>query len=232
MSEEDVTRELSDALLRSRKDYITLSRVTLSKRSREVIKMPSACPLSQKRDLILPYLGKGLVIRKKGSSYYLARDKSDREYVHDFLAAHPGTSPGTVVRGVSLLKKTSTLSCLNSMITEGRVRVEISGAYSIKLTLPALPVADPGITRDDDLMQLEKAFSLVSRGRVFVGIYEVRRSLGWSRERFDSALELLRRQGVVQLHAGDNSGLKPDEVEDSYIDTNRFLCITMTWRRK
>ena len=49
-----------------------------------------------------------------------------------------------------------------------------------------------------------EAFNLLDRGKIFFRIFEVRRKLDWSVERFDAILEYLRDEAIIQLHTGDN----------------------------
>jgi len=72
----------------------------------------------------------------------------------------------------------------------------------------------------------------LDHGKIFVRIFEVRRKLVWSVERFDSMLVKLMDEAVIQLHAGDNTTMTKEDIRDSFIDDNGFIHFTMTWRKK
>ena len=85
---------------------------------------------------------------------------------------------------------------------------------------------------NEHIQLFREAFDSLDRGKIFVRIFEVRRKLGWSVERFDAMLEYLRDEAIIQLHAGDNTSMTKEDILDSFIDENGFIHFTMTWRRK
>jgi hypothetical protein len=56
----------------------------------------------------------------------------------------------------------------------------------------------------------------------------VRESLDWPRERFDRALQEVRRALAIELHGGDPSILTPQEIADSYSDTTGTLYLALS----
>lgn len=79
---------------------------------------------------------------------------------------------------------------------------------------------------------LESAYGrLNTTGRGYVPIARVRRAVNWSRERFDRALEELRRRLAIELHVGTPSDYSADDVLDSYTEPDGTLYLTLSWRR-
>ena len=78
--------------------------------------------------------------------------------------------------------------------------------------------------------EFKKAFDELNKGnRIFVNIYEIRRSLNWSREEFDEMLRVLRDADIIQMHVGDSSIVTLDERTDGFTDENGFYMGTVTF---
>lgn len=73
------------------------------------------------------------------------------------------------------------------------------------------------------------AFHSLDNGRIFVKISDLRKTLGWPRNIFDSALKQLRDVSLIQLHTGDASLMTPEEINDCFVDENNFRMGTVTW---
>ena len=77
---------------------------------------------------------------------------------------------------------------------------------------------------------MKEAYDWVKNDRTYIRIYEVREALKWTKQKFNKTLESLARDYAIQLHYGDPGLLTTEQKEQSYIDNDGGLCITMTWR--
>jgi len=75
-----------------------------------------------------------------------------------------------------------------------------------------------------------QAYLAVGRGRNFVRIHRLRRSLAWSRARFDTVVRQLAAASVIELHEGDPSRMTAAEIADSYQEPGGMLSLCMSWR--
>ena len=72
------------------------------------------------------------------------------------------------------------------------------------------------ITEDKpDIEQFKEGYKLLKKGRLCY-IWELRKYLNWSRDRFDSIVKSLVKDCTIQLHGGDPSILTRTQVENSF----------------
>ena len=243
MQDAEVTQALIDHL--QGKKFIALSKFQKSKFSKAFhnkVGFNSDSSVAKVAESIKPYLSNDLTIIIKGNSNYLAFKQSRQERITGFIETHQGCSPGVAVNALNLLSKADIIKELNAMVVFGEIRIEITDKYSVKLFTIEKKASTPGrapVTThtpppesQNDRVLFKEAFDALDRGRIFVRIFEVRRKLNWPCEKFDTMLVKLRDEAVIQLHAGDNTSMKKDEIQDSFIDDNGFLHITMTWRKR
>lgn len=81
-------------------------------------------------------------------------------------------------------------------------------------------------------LEFKEAFDKVRRGKFFVEIYKVRRSLNWPREVFDKMLTNLRDREVISLRVGDASMLTREEAQDCFVDENGSRMELVTWNNE
>jgi endo-1,4-beta-D-glucanase Y len=84
----------------------------------------------------------------------------------------------------------------------------------------------------DDAKRFQAAFDNLDHGRIYVRICDMRRELGWSEERFNDMLRKLRKDGTIQLHAGDAPTMTEDDIRLSFTDENYYFYATMTWKKR
>ena len=122
---------------------------------------------------------------------------------------------------------------INELADEGRItthydekgRPKIFRASGTAKAVRSEAADDGEYTRE----KFKAAFDSLDRGRIFVRICDLRRSLGWPREIFDGMIRDLRDDETIQLHTGDASLMTPDEVADCFIDENNFRKGSVTW---
>jgi len=68
--------------------------------------------------------------------------------------------------------------------------------------------------------------------RGFVPIHKVRRSLEWSKEKFDATLVSLRKGLAIELQVGSPADYTKGEILDSFVETDGTLYLTMSWRQQ
>lgn len=85
---------------------------------------------------------------------------------------------------------------------------------------------------EKDIDNFQSSFDKFEQGKIFVDIYQVRQDLSWSKEKFDSVLAHLRKEGRIHLYAGDTSTMTHEQIADDYVDKNGFHMGSMTWDKK
>ena len=171
---------------------------------------------------IIPLLPNGYSIYKKGNRMSLLRG-SIQDYILSYVI---DKSPVTVKKLSAYLpfRKEEIADTVTALVYTGAINLKIivqNGDYGIRLD------AKKGSAPSDDL---KKAYDIVRKEKKYVKIYELRRYLNWSMERFDSCIQSLWDAGVIELQASDPLLLDEDQRRDSYMDKNRTLRILLIWR--
>ena len=231
MKNEEVTQELINILQQKNVKSIAISKLVLSKEFLKHVGITAKSPISKKIESIKPFLGHSLEIVQMGKTNFLALKGSHQAWVQDYIKINPGSTSKQVAQALKPLKTSDIIKDLNALVISGSIRMELTDTHSVKLYSLIIkpPVREDRMLFKDAFEEVERG---VDRGRISVRIYNIRRKLGWSRERFDTTLEKLRDEAIIQLHGGDIQTMKKDEIDDSYIDDNGFLHITIAWREK
>lgn len=189
----------------------------------------------------------GLTLHRKGQGRYIGRPLID--ILTGILKRKPGKSPKQIIAMKLPVNKETVLAALNEAMKTGTVQCSFNAYYTPALclakTLPAasltadrasdsgLEPAFPLIAPQDDAADrraFKAAYDTVGKGRSYVPIYRLRRHLGWPRERFDQVIARLSQDLIVQLQGGDPSSMTQKDIEDSYLDDQGRLRISVTWR--
>jgi hypothetical protein len=93
----------------------------------------------------------------------------------------------------------------------------------------AAPKTNSGTLTERDINDFQASYDKFEQAPFFVDIYEVRRDLGWAREKFDNTIARLREDGVIHLYVGDSTTMAKDQREDGWVDKNGTLMQSMTW---
>lgn len=137
----------------------------------------------------------------------------------------PAFGYALVLSGAPALSFAREAELLAAKVDELRRQADVVAAVVAKL-------APSGGRAAGDSQAIDEAYArLDATGRGYVPIARVRRAVNWSRERFDGALEALRRSLAIELHVGTPSDFSADDVLDSYTEPDGTLYLTMSWRR-
>jgi hypothetical protein len=79
-----------------------------------------------------------------------------------------------------------------------------------------------------DYDEFKAAFQKLENGQIFVDIPEMRKELGWDREKFDLAMSVFRREGTFAMYTADPTTRTPEEIKDGWTDKNGFAMGTIT----
>ncbi|MDR1957957.1 MAG: hypothetical protein LBQ54_02760 [Planctomycetaceae bacterium] len=192
---------------------------------------------TDKRARLKPHLGQTLDIRKNGNSNLLYLRMPDEELVYKMIAANPSKSPGKILFGLTNPKKAAVF---NKLAAEGKIRMEVNAKLTVNklypMTLPeAVPTVPPAAVQETECSEsrkteLKAAYDRLISGKYFVRICDLRYELKWDRNIFDTVLESLRQDYLIQLEPGDTLKMTDQEVKDSYIDHNHTLYLDLRWR--
>ena len=235
MSQASLSQALIDFLQKNSSDFSTVSNLkNLPKITRDALGINKRSHIGEIIKAIDPCMGDKLIIVKGSKSKFLAYKIPKDRIIYNYIQKHPGKSPGQIARYLPMVK-TEFIQGLNSLLESDEVKITLTENYSTKLFAQvkkpekSIPPTLPKET--DSFIVFKKAFDELNKGKIYVRISDMRRKLGWSREKFDTTLEQLRDNATIQLHAGDTSTMDESEVRDSYVDENNFLHITVTWTR-
>ncbi len=89
------------------------------------------------------------------------------------------------------------------------------------------PPMNQGVNHQDRV-DIRSASQATQRGKDYVLISEIRKKLGWSKHRFDQAIDQMARDGTIALHPGNPSNFN---IEDLYQDHNGDVSVSFSWRK-
>ncbi len=230
-----VDKSIVHLLKLNKKDYLTVKQVrdglpvTIT---RYLGLEKGKSPVKEVINRLQPHLGAGLKILKKGATRYIALNLSMKDIIINKIRDNPNLS-SKQVRSQLPMNNHTFVEALNDLLKKG----ELVGILSEKthllkgfLVLPAAGSIRDGEQEDTQEKRLFKnAFEQVSKGRSFVRIHLIREELSWPKNRFDRVLEQLKTDLVIQLQGGDPLAFSKSEIEQSYIDSNGRLRLTVTW---
>lgn len=254
-----LTELLSKIKEKEGKSFVTLSGLfgTPTKGDQQLFGLPpKKLTGPQIEKAIRPYLGDTLTLLK-GSKSYVAFNMPLNDLVCDALRIKMQKgpfSPGQVGQHLPMVKATFVQS-LNTLIAAERITVSVGDDYKVKITsVRSETQASDGEKQErsgakttptslhslfdtgqvSDKQAFCDAFDDLDRGGnvIFVRICNMRRKLGWERERFDEILRKLRTDRVIQLHAGDSATLTQEDVTLSFTDENNMFYATVTMKPK
>ena len=167
------------------------------------------------------------IFRTKGRSVYVLIPCEPSEFVLGLIPEKKAFD-ARILRSLPFTKA-EFYAVVNELIDEGRVKTlyDDNGKPKIYRAGENLKPVEPETEYTQE--KFRDAFDALDKGKIFVGIPDLRRRLGWPREVFDDMIRDLRNKRIIQLHTGDASLMTPDEVADCYIDENDFRMGTVTW---
>jgi hypothetical protein len=226
-------QDIEEAILTilQNKDYIAISEMVrnlagdLKKRLGLSARSNTATAVKQLR----PYIRGKLQVYKGPRATYIGKRIPLEEIIFNYINANPNLSPLRVAQRIPAVKS-EFIAALNAFIEAGSIRCTFKNNPDCTPLLKVLK-ASPLLSLDDRAA-FKETYEDIGKGKSFVDIYRIRRHLGWPRERFDAVLCELKRDYAIQLHGGDPSSMTEQAIQDSYMDENNILYLTLTWKRK
>lgn len=246
---------ISEIFRENKKTFMTLKQTVFhmpaqAKRNAGIFGLTNAAEMQR---IIAPLLDNRYVFYRRGTFIYILEPKPHEEFVLDAIKKRPQT-PKNIARFVPFTKKECSL-LIAELINQGKLIIKVDEDLQVRIYINdnerRSPTADANkaeVPPESDrrpeksepsaenkryaeytVENFRNAFHSLDNGRVFVKIPDLRKTLGWPRNIFDSALIQLRDAKLVQLHTGDISLMTPEEIKDCFIDENNFRMGTVTW---
>jgi hypothetical protein len=133
-------------------------------------------------------------------------------------------------------KNIEVIQAINKCIKDGKVFVDFNENSNSTPRLnivqkPSLSQKTEVTVESDDKDLIKKSYDDLIRGKRYVKICDLRRNLGWNRDRFDRLLEKLRDEATILLQPAETSTMDDQDVKDSFVDENNILMIIVSWRK-
>ena len=228
---------------------------TQAKRDLGILNLTNAAEIQK---ILAPVLdSRRYVFHRRGTFIFVLEPKSHEEFILDTLDKKART-PKDIARLVPFSKK-ETANIIVDLINKNILNLTIDDDLQTRIHFnkkaqnnqpedkpaPAPepektpeakpePPASPESQKENPYAEytvenFRKAFHSLDNGRIYVRICDLRKTLGWPRAIFDSALKQLRDAKLIQLHVGDVTLMTPAEVQDCFVDENNFRMGTVTW---
>ena len=241
---ETIQQQITDIAAASGRRYISLKNLAaaLPANLRKELGLTTRDSQNRIRRAVEAVLPKA-VFRKKGQVWFLVSG-SDEEVVAAQITTRPKTLKQIALRGF-VFTAAQTADVLGRLIEQGKITVKVAPSGLALLQSPDTG-PEAGGTGDicpekrqagipdawrEKAAAFKAAFDRVGKGRRFVYIHLIRRSLAWPREVFDAVLDRLMVEGYAAGHAGDPGALSKEEIEDAYRGPMGDLYLTVGWRR-
>jgi hypothetical protein len=128
-------------------------------------------------------------------------------------------------------KTTDTINALTARVAEleALLQTAIGRIRTLEAVGATTDTASVAVDTSNDYETFRTAFFKLANGRILVRICNLRRELGWNTERFDTLLDKLWSDGVVQCLSGDRFSMTEEDVRLNYIDKNNDVYETVKW---
>lgn len=195
------------------------------------------------RKKLEPLLEDKFMFHKKGAVLYILTPCEPSELVISVINSSKSASPKLIAKSLPFTKK-EFLDIINSLIDEGRAKLILNENLDVRIiftekksapltsSTPEAKPYDEGKVRDSgdySPRKFREAFDALDKGRIFVRICDLRRSLNWPREVFDDIIKKLRDNENVFIYEADQSTLTQDEIQDCFIDENNYVMGRIAW---
>jgi len=219
------------------KDYVTLKTLKVHTKIKNMLQLSSEMQNSDIKKKLLPHLENDLqIVNGYRGVLYVKRNINDTDLIINRIRNKPD-SLGNLKRNFPIQAK-KLVKIVSQMVMSGQLSVEFTVNGIIHLSIldnlnDKQDINEPNTPEIQPLSNHQKmkaAYDHVGGGQSFVRIHAMRAYLNWPRDLFDQTLEQLTRELVIQLHFGDPSVLTEKQLEDSYVDDDGQVCITITWR--
>jgi len=218
------------------KDYLTLKFLKSQSQIKKILQLTDKMSNSDIKKKLLPHVENAIRVVRGYKVLYVTRNISDTDLIINRIQKKPCSLKSLKLFFPVQTKQLAKL--VSQMVMSGQLCVEFSDKGDINLSINDIkPEQQEEILEEvseaqttNDRQKMKEAYDHVGGGRSFVRIHAMREYLNWSRQRFDQSLEQLTRELAIQLHFGDPSVLTEKQLEDSYVDDEGQVCITITWR--
>ena len=247
---------IAEIFRENKKSFMTLKQAVFhmpaqAKREAGIFGLTNAAEIQR---IIEPMLENKYVFHRRGTFIFILEPKAHEEFILNTLEKKAQT-PKNIARFTPFSKKECS-ELIAGLVSQGRLTVKVdedlqTRIYPNKNQNAHIGSQQPEVQaekaeKEEKIEKPEKhekntkyaeytvenfrnAFHSLDNGRIFVKISDLRKTLGWPRNIFDSALRQLRDAKLIQLHAGDASLMTPEEVKDCFTDENNFRMGTVTW---
>ena len=218
------------------KDYLTLKTLKTNSQIKKLLQLTEKMSNTEIKKKLLPHVEHAIKIVKGYKGLYVMRNISDTNLIFNRIRKKPCSLKSLKVYFPVQTKELAKL--VSQMVRSGQLCAEFSEKSDINLSIHDSKTdhdylktqKESAPQASHDRQKMKAAYDHVGGGRSFVRIYAMREFLKWSRQRFDRALEKLTKELAIQLHIGDPSVLTEKQLEDSFVDDEGQVCITITWR--
>jgi hypothetical protein len=186
-------------------------------------------------DKLKPHLPSGFSITHKGNSRYLYR-LPITDFIINYACIHPALTINKMYPHLKMRREEFS-AAIDAIIKSGTVDIFIvpqKNGFGVRIIPKDISKGmrpEEINTINDEIEEIKRAYSKISRGRNYVKIFEIRRYLKWPVEKFDKAIQKLWDDGVIDLQASSQNLLDKEEQRDSYLDKNNTLRILLLWRK-
>lgn len=226
--ESTIIEALEKIFEKQKKDYLPFSQLKKFLPASVITYLSINIKKISQKDLelhISPHLPPEYSFCKKRNTRYLLR-RSVKDIVKYYLKANPDLTLNQVFSRLPF-QRHEIAEMVNTLVEEGdaviiaipqtnsfgmNVKVKEKGSYSVE--------------------EFRKGFQITSNGKSYVKIYELRRFLSWPTNEFDSCLQSLWDEGIIELQVSDPSLLTQEQQRDSYKDKSNTLRILLLWREE
>ena len=239
MPEKKLHELIAKILKENHRTFMTLKQVVFhmpmqAKRDFGVLNLTNAAEMQKILD---PFLDKTkYVFHRRGTFIFIIEPKPHEDFILETLVKKART-PKDIARILPFSKK-ETSQLIGELINKNVLTLKLEEDLQTRIYMnkKAEPVTPPDSPKPENnpyaeytVENFRNAFRSLDKGRIFVRICDLRKTLGWPRQIFDSALKQLRDAKLIQLHAGDVTLMTPEEVQDCFVDENNFRMGTVTW---
>ena len=239
---------IAEIFRENKKSFMTLKQAVFhmpaqAKREAGIFGLTNAAEIQR---IIEPMLENKYVFHRRGTFIFILEPKAHEEFILNTLEKKAQT-PKNIARFTPFSKKECS-ELIAGLVSQGRLTVKVDEDLQTRIYPNKNQNAHAGnqqpevqAEKDEKIEKPEKPERNEKNERheknTKYAEYTVenfrnadlRKTLGWPRNIFDSALRQLRDAKLIQLHAGDASLMTPEEVKDCFTDENNFRMGTVTW---
>lgn len=240
--------KLSSIFDKKAQDYINLSEL---KNKEHATQLSKILDINIKKhsngelmNIIKPLLPLEYSFKTKGKSIYLLR-KTIPDIIYSYAKKHSSLTLNQIAPNLKFLYKDEFAISVNTLIQNRQIEISIilqSKGFGCKIIpfdhyksindteeVTVEPVLTPLSHSPEN--KLKSAYLKLLKGRSYVKIFELRRYVNWSKNQFDSAIQKLWDDKIIELQESNPALLSDDEKRDSYRDKNNGLRILLIWRK-